>query len=150
VTENYLIGAGLNTERPLKLRTMQFSAAIANGVRQMAEDLNVRLVVVYSQTGATARNFSKSRLAAPIVALSSDHRALRRMTLHWGVVPHEMPPPRDVAELVHNIDLAVHERKLAQTGQRVIIVAGAALGTPGTLNGVIVHTVGERYRVEVE
>jgi pyruvate kinase len=150
VTEDYVIESGLNKEPPLKLKTMQFSAAVANGVRRIAEDLKVKLVVVYSQTGATARIFSKSRLAAPILALSSDHRALRRMALHWGVIPQEMPPPTNMDELVNNVDALICERGFASNGDRIIIVAGASLGTPGTLNGVILHTVGENRGAEVE
>jgi pyruvate kinase len=150
VTEKYLIDDGENKEPPLKIKTMQLSAAVANGVRRITEDLKIKLVVVYSQTGATARIFSKSRLAAPIVALSSDHRALRRMALHWGVIPQEMPPPRDMAELVHNIDRTLRERKFAEPGERIAIVSGASLGTPGTMNSIVLHTVGENYGTEVE
>jgi pyruvate kinase len=150
VTEEYLIKAHLNQLPRLKLKTMQFSAAVANGVREMVDDLDVRLVAVYSQTGATARVFSKSHLAAPIVALSSDHRALRRMALHWGVIPQEMPPPRSVGELVQNVDRMVMDRGFAQNGERIAIVAGAALGTPGAMNGIVLHTLGEHYGTEVE
>jgi pyruvate kinase len=145
VTEEYIVSAGMNKEPPLKLKTMQLSASVANGVRRISEDLKVKLVVVYSQTGATARIFSKSRLAAPIVALSSDHRALRRMSLHWGVLPQEMPPPADMQELVNNIDRLVRLKHFAGAGDRIIIVAGSSLGTPGTMNGIVIHTVGERY-----
>jgi pyruvate kinase len=150
VTEDYVIEAGLNKEPPLKLKIMQFSAAVANGVRRIAEDLKVKLVVVYSQTGATARIFSKSRLSAPILALSSDHRALRRMALHWGVIPQEMPPPTNMDDLVNHVDALICERGFAQSGDRIVIVAGASLGTPGTLNGVILHTIGENRGAEVE
>jgi pyruvate kinase len=150
VTEEYIASAGMHKESPLKLKTMQFSAAVANGVRRITEDLKLKLVVVYSQTGATARVFSKSRLAAPVVALSSDHRALRRMALHWGVIPQEMPPPRDMNELLINVDRLICERKFAESGDRIVIVAGSSLGTPGTLNGIVLHTLGERYGMEVE
>jgi len=150
VTEEYIADAGMHKESPLKLKTMQFSAAVANGVRRITEDLKLKLVVVYSQTGATARVFSKSRLAAPIVALSSDHRALRRMALHWGVIPQEMPSPRDMNELLVNVDHMVCERNFAKTGDRIVIVAGSSLGTPGTFNGIVLHTLGERYGMEVE
>jgi pyruvate kinase len=150
VTEQYVFSSGQNKESPLKLKTMQFSAAVANGVRRITEDLKTKLVVVYSQTGATARIFSKSRLSAPIVALSSDHRALRRMALHWGVIPQEMPPPKDINELVSGVDKILREREFAQTGDRVVVVAGSSLGTPGTLNGIVLHTVGEGYGMEAE
>jgi hypothetical protein len=48
-------------------------------------------------------------------------------------------------ELVTNIDQLVREKKFATVGQRVIVVGGAALGTPGTMNGIVIHTVGDRY-----
>jgi pyruvate kinase len=150
VTEEYLIGSRLNNEPPLKLKSMQLSAAAANGVRRITEDLEVKLVVVYSQTGATARIFSKSRLSPPIVALSSDHRALRQMALHWGVIPQEMPPPRDMTELVHSVDRIVRDRHFADAGERIIIAAGPSIGTPGTMNGIVLHTVGQRYDTEAE
>jgi len=82
----------------------------------MEEDLKMKLVVVYSQTGATARIFSKSRMSSPIVALSSDHRALRRMALHWGVIPQEMPPPRGMSDLISGVDRLMRERNFAETG----------------------------------
>jgi len=148
VTEEYILASGLNKESPLKLKTMQFSAAVANGVRRMEEDLKMKLVVVYSQTGATARIFSKSRMSSPIVALSSDHRALRRMALHWGVIPQEMPPPEDMTELVNNVDKLIRENHFADAGERVVVVAGSSLGTPGTMNGIVLHTVGEQYGTE--
>src|SRR5438270_7754673 len=39
----------------MKLKTLQISSAIARGVLQIVQDLKVKLVVVWSQTGATAR-----------------------------------------------------------------------------------------------
>lgn len=144
VTEQYLdsLPDG-DPPTPLSLPTMQLSSAVARGVRQIAADLKVSLVVLYSQTGATARIFSKMRFHMPVVALSCDHRALRRMALHYGVVPQELPPPGDMNELVRNVDELLTSRELVAAGQRVCIVAGASLGTPGTLNGIVIHTVGE-------
>jgi pyruvate kinase len=146
VTECYLTSSGQNDHLPqLKLKTMQLSAAIATGVRQMVSELRARVVVIYSQTGATARIFSKHRFPVPIIALSSDHAALRRMALHYGVIPCEMAPSDDLVELVARVDRLVQEEKHADAGDRVIIVAGASLGTPGTMNGIVVHTVGEHW-----
>jgi hypothetical protein len=53
-------------------------------------------------------------------------------------------------DLVDAIDSLARDRKFAALGDRIIIVAGAALGTPGTLNGIILHTIGERWTGEVE
>jgi pyruvate kinase len=152
VTEDYLIRSTATSPIVSKAgsATLRFSAAVARGVLEIVNDLHVKLVVIWSQTGATARIFSKGRFPVPIVALSSDHGALRKMALHFGVIPNEMAPPQNMLDLVHNVDTLVQERKFAALGDRIVIVAGAALGTPGTLNGVILHTVGEQWTGELE
>jgi pyruvate kinase len=86
------------------------------------------------------------RFPVPVVALSSDHRALRRMALHYGVIPQEMAPPADMASLVEQVDELVTQKQWAPVGSRIIIVAGSSLGTPSTLNGVVIHTVGETWK----
>jgi pyruvate kinase len=145
-TETYLNSHDSPREPALKLKTMQLSAAVAKGVWHIVQDLKAALVVIWSQTGATARIFSKIRFPTPIIALSSDHRALRRMALHYGVIPQEMAPPVDMAALVQQVDDLVRRRALALDGSRIVIVAGSSLGTPSTLNGIIIHTVGETWQ----
>src|SRR5207244_8526040 len=132
-------------EPMLRLKTMLLSAAVAKGVWQIVQDLKVKLVVIWSQTGATARIFSKNRFPIPIVALSSDHRALRRMALHYGVVPQERAVPSTMGELVEAVDRLVLEKQYASSGDRIVIVAGTSMGTPGTMNGIVIHTIGEEW-----
>jgi pyruvate kinase len=146
VTETYLAGVPDSKWEPnLKLKTMHLSVAVARGVWQIVKDLKVKLVVIWSQTGSTARIFSKHRFPIPIIALSSDARALRRMAMHYGVYAQEMKPPSDMGTLVHQVDHYVLEKKLAETGDRIVVVAGSTLGTPSTMNGVIIHTLGETW-----
>jgi pyruvate kinase len=143
-TEEYIVRhPETSLDLPMQLKTMAMSAAVAKGVREMVSELGARLVVVWSQTGATARIFSKTRLPVPIIALSSDHRALRRMALHYGVVPHEMQPLADVRDLTRSVDELVRAQQYGDLGDRLIIVVGTSIGTPGMLNGVIIHTVGK-------
>ena len=143
-TETYLARVP-NPTPPLRLKTMQLSAAVAHGVRLIVEDLKADLVVIWSQSGATARIFSKNRFLVPIIALSSDHRALRRMALHYGVVPREMAPPADVRQFVESVDKLIIEQGFATVGSRIVIAAGSSLGTPALLNGIVIHTVGQAW-----
>src|ERR1700722_2747316 len=78
VTEEYLATLPMLPDVAMKpsATTLRFSAAIARGVRQIVNDLKVSLVVIWSQTGATARIFSKNRFPVPLIALSSNHRVL--------------------------------------------------------------------------
>ncbi len=152
VTEEYLASSAAMPSAPTKTtsQTLRFSAAVARGVWQIVADMKLKLVVIWSQTGATARIFSKNRFPVPLVALSSDHRALRRMSLHYGVIPQEMSPPQGMQDLVESVDQLVRDRKFAASGERIVIVAGAALGTPGTLSGIVIHTVGEQWNGDAE
>ena len=145
VTEAYLDTATTVRESDLRVpepRAMKLSGAIARGVRQIVRDLKPKVVFVYSQSGATARVFSKHRFPVPVVALSADHRALRRMTLHYGVMPIELDPPKDLRHLVGRVDELAKSLGLAGDGDRVVVVAGASLGAPGTMNGIVMHTIG--------
>ena len=122
---------------------------MARGVWQIVQDMKLKLVVVWSQTGSTARLFSKSRMSVPIIALSSDHRALRRMAMHYGVIPQEMPPPSTITDLITWVDHFVRGRKLANLGDRIVIVAGLSMSMPGTMNNLVIHTVGDDW-IETE
>lgn len=146
-TEEYIAADPNALEPLLRLKTSPMSAALARGVWQMVQEIKAALVVVWSQTGATARVFSKMRFPVPVVALSSDHRALRRMALHYGVLPVEMAPPNGMAELVESVDRLLQRKDFATpAGTRIAIVAGASLGTPSTMNCIIMHTVGESWK----
>jgi pyruvate kinase len=143
VTEAYLDTIPAKVEPQLKLKNLPLSSAMAKGVWQIVQDMKLKLVVVWSQTGSTARLFSKNRMSVPILALSSDHRALRRMALHYGVIPQEMPPPDQLTGLIAWVDQFVQEKKMAAPGDRIVIVAGLSMSTPGTMNNLVIQTVGE-------
>ena len=144
-TEKYIASLPEPREPRLNLKTMHLSVAVARGVWQIVKDLKCKLVVIWSQTGSTARIFSKHRFPIPIIALSSDERALRRMALHYGVYAQQMKPPTDMASLVDEVDRYVVGKKLAEPGDRIVVVAGSSLGTPSTMNGIVLHTLGESW-----
>jgi pyruvate kinase len=143
ITETYLDSIPAKSEPQLKLKTLQVSSAMAKGVWQIVQDMKLKLVVVWSQTGSTARLFSKNRMSVPILALSSDKRALRRMAMHYGVIAQEMPPPEELTGLIAWVDSFVQKTKMAELGDRIVIVAGLSMATPGTMNNLVIQTVGE-------
>jgi len=116
---------------------------VARGVWQIVRELKVKLLAVWSQTGTTARIFSKYRFPIPIIAFSSDPGALRQMAINYGVIPQAMHPPADITALIVQVDALVREKHYADELDRIVIVAGSALGTPGTMDGIIIHTVGK-------
>ena len=146
VTEEYLDTHLRSDADPPRLASLNnVSTALARGAWRIVNDLGIKLVVIWSQSGSTARVFSKHHFHCPIVALSSDAFALRRMAIHYGVIPHQMTKPSQMGELFAIIDELVQKRKYAADGDRIVIVAGWSPALPDTMNGIIVHTVGERW-----
>jgi hypothetical protein len=50
-----------------------------------------------------------------------------------------------MAGLVDQVDAYVLEKKMAESGDRIVVVAGSSLGTPSTMNGVVIHTLGQSW-----
>ncbi len=121
--------------------------ALARGAWRIVTDLKAKLVVTWSGTGATARVFSKHHFPVPIIAMSSDLRTVRRMALDYGVIPFLGEPTGDMAKLVADADALVRSLKLAEPGDRIVIVAGWSPAMPNTMNGIIIHTLGEKWTI---
>ena len=143
-TEAYMAQRRLHHEAPPPDSDdpLPLGAATARAVRRLAEEIRCKLVVVYSRTGETARLFARQRFSVPVVALCDDAVTLRQLNLFYGVLPIAMPMPADAAELLGQADACLRERKLAAVGETIVLVAGRALGAPGSMNGILVHTVG--------
>jgi pyruvate kinase len=144
VTEKYLARQEADEKTPL-VKTTLAAGALARGALRIVRDLDAKLVIVWTQTGTTARVFSKHRFPVPIIAMSSDHRSLRRMALHYGVIPQEMSTGPDLVSLISKVDEYVLGKKLAAPKDRIVVIAGWSPGTPGTMNGIVIHTIGETW-----
>jgi pyruvate kinase len=143
-TENYIIRKGITVTPPKLLQMIHHrTAAIAHGAKAIVQDINARLVVVWSQAGGSARYFSKHRFNIPVVALSTDPAAVRRMALYYGIYPLQSQIPGHFDDLPMAVDEICAEHKLAEPGDRVVIAAGAPLGIVGVTNSLSVHTVGK-------
>jgi pyruvate kinase len=148
VTEDYIVGMiRADACAAPQAADSAPAAALARGAWRIVQDIGAKLVVVWSQTGATARVFSKHHFPVPIVALSTDRRVLRKMALHNGVLPIEMGAPSDMADSIAQADALVLGRKLAGPGDRIVLVAGWSPAMPNTMNGIIIHTLGEKWTV---
>jgi pyruvate kinase len=98
-------------------------------------------VVVFSESGATARLMSKQRPAAPVVAFTPSEPIRRRMALYWGVVPLTMPRIEQTDARVQEIERRLKEQGLAKSGQRLVILSGTIMGQRGGTNVMKLHEV---------
>ena len=120
-------------------------AALSHGVMTIVRDMNVQHIVVWSQNGGAARHLSKNRPTIPILAFSSDHQSLRRMTPLFGVKPMHMEQPADTEDFIWQVDQLFQEQKFCKTGDALLIVAGEPLGKPGSTSNIHIHYVGDYF-----
>ncbi len=91
-TEAYIQRKGISFPPPKLLQMIHHrTAAIAHGAKEVVQDINAKLVVVWSQAGGSARYLAKQRFGVPIIALSTD--ASRRAP-HGTLLWHHTPPVR--------------------------------------------------------
>jgi pyruvate kinase len=118
------------------------TTAVAHGASVLADELNVKLVAVWTETGNTARVLSKHRLSAMIVGLSPDEAVCRRMAMYYGVRPVRMQRNPSVNQMLDELDSVLVARRLAAIGDLILVVAGTHLDEPGATNSLLIHLVG--------
>jgi pyruvate kinase len=141
VTEAYLDKQFGAHQRSTTTEEFSLIAAVARSVGQLVEDIDAKLVTVWSQSGSSARFLSKARIDVPILALSSDERSCRQMCLHYGVIPCCRPIPEDIRQFTSLVDKLIIENNWAQPGDRIVLVAGRPLSAAGTTNSIHVHNI---------
>ncbi len=107
-----------------------------------AAGIGATAIVAFSESGTTARLVSKQRPAAPIVAFTPHEDVRRRMALYWGVIPYTMPRIQNPDERVLEVERRLKEEKLADAGQRIVLLSGTVAGQPGGTNVMKLHEVG--------
>jgi pyruvate kinase len=118
--------------------------ALAHGAWHMARDMKARAMVIWSQRGGGARALSRHNFHIPIIAFSSDARAVRRMNLLYAVHPvlcHDVPIHR--SEFATIADRMLVEDGWVERGDPIILLGAKPLDTPGNTNTIAIRFAGE-------
>jgi pyruvate kinase len=116
--------------------------AIADAARQIADTLELSAVVCWTSSGSTGLRVARERPKPPIVAISPNLSTGRRLSLVWGIHCVVAQDARDQDDMVGRACRIAFREGFAKAGQRVIIVAGVPLGTPGATNMLRIAFVG--------
>jgi len=116
--------------------------AIAAAARQIAETLDLSAVVCWTSSGATALRVARERPRPPVVSISPNVSAGRRLALIWGVHSVIAADARDQDDMVDRACRIAFKEGFARAGERIIVVAGVPFGTPGATNMVRIAYVG--------
>ena len=138
-------------------RHLSISETICESVAHAAQDLDMKAIAVYTETGTTARLISKYRPKAAIYAFAANTSVCARLNLMWGVQPVWCDMGINTEEMVSNAERLMSKHRAVQAGDVIAIVAGTRTAS-GSTNFMRLHVVGtgevhelghpERRRVE--
>ncbi|HEY6028840.1 MAG TPA: pyruvate kinase [Pseudolabrys sp.] len=122
--------------------------AIADATRHIADTLDLAAVICWTSSGSTAFRVARERPKPPVVALSPNMSTGRRMAVVWGVHCVVTEDAHDQDDMVDRACRIAFKEGFAKAGQRVIVVAGVPLGTPGATNMLRIAYVGAEMEGE--
>lgn len=116
--------------------------AIADAARQIAETLELSAIICWTSSGSTAMRVARERPKPPIVAITPNLAGGRKLSVTWGVHCVVAEDAKDQDDMVERACRIAFRDGFAKAGQRVIVVAGVPLGTPGATNMLRIAYVG--------
>ena len=116
--------------------------AIAAAARQVAETLDLPAIVCWTSSGSTGLRVSRERPKSPIIAISPIVAAGRKLSVVWGIHCVIAEDAHDQDDMVDRACRLAFKEGFAKAGQRVLVVAGVPLGTPGATNFMRIAFVG--------
>ena len=145
-TESHMHGETQHRRRDV--RRLSISETICESIAHAAQDLEMRAIAVYTETGTTARLISKYRPNAEIFSLTYVPAVCNRSNLLWGVHPIMCAHTPAVEEMVTGAERELTKRNLVKPGDVVGIVAGTRT-TSGSTNFMRLHMIGSGDDAEV-
>lgn len=108
------------------------SRSICHVANISARDIKANHIIVFSESGFSARIMSKYRPDVPIIAITPDKRTLQKMALYWGTMPSLTAKRLEMHKNMKELEDHLKEHKLAKTGEKIVITAGAYSEEGGT------------------
>jgi len=118
--------------------------SITRAAKEMAHDRNVAAIIVFTQSGRTARLMSKARPNVPIFAFTPEMRTYQNMGLLWGVTPLFVPYADTLETMLKHVETAIATATTLKKGQKVILISGFPVGAYRQPNLALLYTLGDK------
>jgi pyruvate kinase len=129
--------------RPSDFQTEDDAEAITRAACELAHDLNVEAIAVFTQTGRTALLMSKMRPLVPIFAFTPAKQVYHRLAGMWGVYPVLVPIGKTLRAMVNTADRVFITQGLVQNGKQVVVISGFPVEAIRPPNMALLHTIGD-------
>jgi len=116
------------------------SRALCEAAAFAADEMNSRIIAVFTESGLMARRLSSLRPDQRIIALTTSRGAINELALIWGVECVITSRSRSTEELLKIGELTLLQANLVEIGETVVIMAGRLSGL-GLSSSVTLYTV---------
>ncbi len=116
---------------------------ITKAALEVAERVEAKFLVAFTQSGDSARRLARYRGKVPILAFTPEERVRSQLSLTWGVETFKTAAVEHTDEMVRQVDEALLESGRVQEGDLVVIIAGSPPGIPGSTNALRIHRMGD-------
>lgn len=133
---------GLERIPPLGTKPRTQGGAITLAAAEVADFVDAKYVCVFTESGDSARRMSRLRFRIPMKAFTPDEGIRRRMNLTWGIESFLVDRVSHTDAMYAQVDKVLLREKLADEGDKVVVISGSPPGIPGSTNDMRVHIVG--------
>ncbi len=134
---------GLNEMAAINWEPRTRSGVICKAAAQVAESVDARYLVAFTQSGDSARRMSRYRSRVPVLAFTPEPAVRSQLALTWGVETFLAPNVEHTDEMVMQVDKSLLDIGRCREGEQVVIVAGSPPGIPGSTNALRIHRMGD-------
>jgi pyruvate kinase len=125
-----------------RLSHLSIAETICEATAHAADDLDLRGIALFTESGATARQLSKYHPTSPIFALSPIDVTVNRLNLLWGTTPIRCPKVNSTEALVEVAESLLEQYGYVRNREVIAIVAGTRTKS-GSTNFLRLHVLGE-------
>jgi pyruvate kinase len=115
--------------------------AISYAAVNIAEQVGANAILAFTTSGTTAMRVAKYRPKCPVLAITTNERVVRRLTLVWGLTPLLSGEYRSIEE-AYDMGAKIAQRAgVASPGDLIVMTAGVPFATAGNTNMLKVHQI---------
>lgn len=117
--------------------------SIGKSTCQIAADINADAIITATTSGGTSRAIAKFRPKNQIIAVTTDEKVRRQLSLTWGVEALLSEKIFSTDEVIANAVEISKTHGYVKSSDTVVLTAGVPVGLAGSTNLIKVQTVGE-------
>ncbi len=121
---------------------LSIAETICEATAHAVDDLDLRGIALFTESGTTARQLSKFHPSTPIFALSPIEKTINRLNLLWGTTPIRCKKLYTTDAMVEAAETLLEQHGYVRPKEVIAIVAGTRTKS-GSTNFLRLHALGE-------